>query len=107
MKFAEFNLDARLAAGIQRAGYSQATPIQEQAIPVALSGEDIVGTAQTGTGKTAAFVLPMLHKLLQGPVTKPVPWSLPPPVSWPSKFMTASKCLAPALDCVPSPFMAA
>ncbi|MEX1248511.1 MAG: DEAD/DEAH box helicase [Anaerolineales bacterium] len=67
MKFTEFNLDARLTAGIQRAGYSQPTPIQVQAIPVALSGQDIIGTAQTGTGKTAAFVLPILHKLLKGP----------------------------------------
>src|SRR3990172_3678503 len=67
MKFSEFNLDARLTAGIQRAGYSQPTPIQEQAIPVALHGDDIIGTEQTGTGKTAAFVLPILHKLMNGP----------------------------------------
>jgi ATP-dependent RNA helicase RhlE len=67
MKFTEFKLDARLHAGIQRAGYSQATPIQVQAIPMALAGEDLIGTAQTGTGKTAAFVLPILHKLLKGP----------------------------------------
>ncbi len=67
MKFTEFKLDARLQAGIQRAGYSQATPIQVQAIPMALAGEDLIGTAQTGTGKTAAFVLPILHKLLKGP----------------------------------------
>ena len=67
MKFSEFNLDARLQAGIQRAGYSQPTPIQVQAIPMAMAGEDLIGTAQTGTGKTAAFVLPILHKLLKGP----------------------------------------
>jgi ATP-dependent RNA helicase RhlE len=67
MKFTEFNLDARLQAGIQRAGYTQPTPVQVQAIPVGLSGQDIIGTAQTGTGKTAAFVLPILHKLLRGP----------------------------------------
>ena len=67
MKFTEFKLDARLQAGIQRAGYNQATPIQVQAIPMALAGEDLIGTAQTGTGKTAAFVLPILHKLLKGP----------------------------------------
>lgn len=67
MKFTEFNLDARLTAGIQRAGYSVPTPIQEQAIPVAMHGDDIIGTAQTGTGKTAAFVLPILHKLMKGP----------------------------------------
>lgn len=66
MKFTEFQLDARLQAGIQRAGYTVPTPIQMQAIPVALHGDDIVGTAQTGTGKTAAFVLPILHKLLKG-----------------------------------------
>lgn len=67
MKFTEFNLDSRLSKGIQRAGYTQPTPIQEQAIPVAIDGHDIIGTAQTGTGKTAAFVLPILNKLLNGP----------------------------------------
>ena len=53
--------------GIKKAGYETATPIQEAAIPAALRGRDIIGTAQTGTGKTAAFVLPILHKLLDGP----------------------------------------
>ncbi len=53
--------------GVKRAGYETATPIQEAAIPAALRGRDIIGTAQTGTGKTAAFVLPILHKLLDGP----------------------------------------
>ena len=54
-------------AGITRAGYESPTPIQEAAIPAALRGRDIIGTAQTGTGKTAAFVLPILHKLIDGP----------------------------------------
>ncbi len=54
-------------AGIRRAGYETATPIQEAAIPAALRGRDLIGTAQTGTGKTAAFVLPILNKLLDGP----------------------------------------
>ena len=67
MNFNQFNLDARLQAGIKRAGYSTATPIQTQAIPAALDGKDLIGTAQTGTGKTAAFVLPILHTLLSGP----------------------------------------
>lgn len=67
MKFNEFKLDGRLLAGIQAAGYQEATPIQAQAIPVALQGSDLIGTAQTGTGKTAAFVLPILHKLLVSP----------------------------------------
>src|SRR3990172_9068881 len=53
--------------GIKKAGYDTATPIQEAAIPAALRGRDIIGTAMTGTGKTAAFVLPILHKLLEGP----------------------------------------
>lgn len=52
--------------GIQRAGYEVPTPIQEAAIPAALRGRDLIGTAQTGTGKTAAFVLPILNKLLSG-----------------------------------------
>jgi ATP-dependent RNA helicase RhlE len=53
--------------GIKVAGYEVATPIQEAAIPAALRDRDIIGTAQTGTGKTAAFVLPILNKLLDGP----------------------------------------
>jgi ATP-dependent RNA helicase RhlE len=65
--FTKFKLDARLMTGIKRAGYDSATPIQEAAIPAALAGHDLIGTAQTGTGKTAAFVLPILNKLLDGP----------------------------------------
>ncbi|HLO33861.1 MAG TPA: DEAD/DEAH box helicase [Anaerolineales bacterium] len=67
MNFEQFNLDSRLMSGIRYAGYETATPIQEAAIPAALRGRDIIGTAQTGTGKTAAFVLPILNKLLDGP----------------------------------------
>ena len=67
MNFNQFNLDSRLLAGIKRAGYHTPTPIQTQAIPAALNGHDLIGTAQTGTGKTAAFVLPILHTLLSGP----------------------------------------
>ena len=67
MNFNQFNLDSRLGAGIKRAGYTTPTPIQEKAIPAALDGQDLIGTAQTGTGKTAAFVLPILHTLLSRP----------------------------------------
>ena len=67
MNFNQFNLDSRLNAGIRRAGYQKPTPIQVSAIPLALAGHDLIGTAQTGTGKTAAFVLPILQKLLTGP----------------------------------------
>jgi ATP-dependent RNA helicase RhlE len=66
MDFKQFQLDPRLMQGITKAGYEKATPIQEAAIPAALRGRDIIGTAQTGTGKTAAFVLPILNKLLNG-----------------------------------------
>ena len=66
MNFTQFNLDSRLLVGIENAGYQTPTPIQIQALPVALTGRDLIGAAQTGTGKTAAFVLPILHKLLSG-----------------------------------------
>ena len=67
MLFEQFALDSRLLGGIRKAGYESPTPIQQAAIPAALRGHDLIGTAQTGTGKTAAFVLPILHKLLDGP----------------------------------------
>ena len=67
MGFKTFHLDARLMTNVARAGYTEPTPIQKAAIPVALSGHDLIGTAQTGTGKTAAFVLPILQRLMPGP----------------------------------------
>jgi ATP-dependent RNA helicase RhlE len=67
VNFEQFKLDARLFSGIQRLGFTMPTPIQMKAIPAALAGEDLIGTAMTGTGKTAAFVLPILNKLLTGP----------------------------------------
>jgi len=67
MSFNQFNLDPRLNPAIKRAGFFEPTPIQTSAIPLALAGRDLIGTAQTGTGKTAAFVLPILHKLLKSP----------------------------------------
>lgn len=66
MDFYSFNLDSRLMTGIKRSGYTAPTAIQMAAIPVALTGKDLVGTAQTGTGKTAAFALPILQRLLTG-----------------------------------------
>ena len=67
MSFIQFNLDSRLNTAIKRAGFHKPTPIQTSAIPLALTGHDLIGTAQTGTGKTAAFVLPILQKLLSVP----------------------------------------
>jgi len=66
VNFNQFNLDPRLQASIKRAGYQTPTPIQTKAIPAALAGRDLIGIAQTGTGKTAAFVLPILNKLVNG-----------------------------------------
>ncbi len=67
MNFDQLSLDARVLAGVQAAGYTTPTPIQQQAIPVVLAGQDVLGLAQTGTGKTAAFMLPILHRLSTQP----------------------------------------
>ena len=65
MNFEELNLAPAIVKAVLEQGYTTPTAIQEQAIPVVLEGHDLLGGAQTGTGKTAAFVLPMLHKLSQ------------------------------------------
>ena len=65
MSFASFSLDATLLAGVRAAGYEQPTPIQSQAVPEVLAGRDLLGLARTGSGKTAAFVLPILQRLIQ------------------------------------------
>jgi ATP-dependent RNA helicase RhlE len=64
MNFEAFNFHPLIAAGVAAAGYETPTPIQDRAIPQVLKGRDVMGLAQTGTGKTAAFVLPMLHRLM-------------------------------------------
>lgn len=77
LKFKELDLSPELLAAIERAGFEEATPIQSETIPLALAGKDVIGQAQTGTGKTAAFGLPMLEKIdttkqqLQGLVIAP------------------------------------
>ena len=64
MDFSSFSLDRRILVGVRDCGYSSPTPIQVQAIPPVLSGRDVLGLAQTGTGKTAAFALPLLQGLI-------------------------------------------
>lgn len=64
MSFSQFDFHPGIHAGIRSAGYTNATPIQKKTIPVILAGKDVLGLAQTGTGKTAAFVLPILQHLL-------------------------------------------
>lgn len=77
MKFKELELSPELLIAVERSGFEEATPIQSETIPLALSGRDVIGQAQTGTGKTAAFGLPMLEKIdtssshLQGLVISP------------------------------------
>ena len=63
MTFHEFKLHDDLLAGIDAMNYKQATPVQEQAIPKILDGKDLIACAQTGTGKTAAYLLPLLDKI--------------------------------------------
>lgn len=67
MKFVDFNFDYHLQDGLDSMGFEDATPIQSQAIPFILEGKDLIACAQTGTGKTAAFLLPILHKLSIAP----------------------------------------
>jgi ATP-dependent RNA helicase RhlE len=64
LTFSDFNLDERLLMGLDAIGFSQPTPIQEAAIPLILQERDLIACAQTGTGKTAAFVLPVIHRIL-------------------------------------------
>ena len=69
--FGAFEFDPRIQAGIEAAGFDTPTPIQQQAIPFVLQGRDVLGLAQTGTGKTAAFMLPILQRLTRGPLRRP------------------------------------
>ena len=65
--FADLGLSAAMLASLEAAGYSRPTPIQAQAVPLALKGRDLMGLAQTGTGKTAAFTIPIIERLIGGP----------------------------------------
>jgi len=66
LNFNTFDFNPQISAGVNKAGYESPTPIQSKAIPVILDGRDVLGLAQTGTGKTAAFALPILQKLMKG-----------------------------------------
>ena len=90
MNFKDLSLHANILKAIEEAGYTSPTPIQEQAIPEILKGSDLRASAQTGTGKTAAFILPSLNRLT-------IPSTLPgkgprvlilvPPANWPCKWL--------------------
>ena len=76
MKFNELGLSEKVLKAVEASGYDTPTPIQEQAIPYALEGRDVLGIAQTGTGKTAAFTLPMLSRLEKGRARARMPRTL-------------------------------
>ena len=67
MNFKNLNLHPGIMTGVHELGYTELTPIQIGSIPPILQGRDIIGLAQTGTGKTAAFVLPILQRLMKAP----------------------------------------
>lgn len=66
MNFTDFGFDDSIYEGIEALGFETPTPIQEQAIPIVLKGNDLIASAQTGTGKTAAFLLPIIQKIING-----------------------------------------
>jgi len=76
MQFNELGLSEKVLQAVEASGYTTPTPIQAQAIPQALAGRDVLGIAQTGTGKTAAFTLPMLSRLEQGRARARMPRTL-------------------------------
>ena len=76
MSFSNLGLSPKVESAVEAAGFETPTPIQAQAIPVAVAGRDVLGIAQTGTGKTASFVLPMLTRLERGRARARMPRTL-------------------------------
>ncbi|MCU7906708.1 MAG: ATP-dependent RNA helicase RhlB [Candidatus Thiodiazotropha sp. (ex Epidulcina cf. delphinae)] len=70
IRFADFDLPEQLLSGIEEAGFEYCTPIQAETLPIALAGKDLAGQAQTGTGKTAAFLIAVLHYLMHHPASE-------------------------------------
>ena len=80
-EFQNFALAASLLKNVAELGFTQATPVQAQVIPAALAGGDLLVSSQTGSGKTAAFLLPMIHQLIEdNPNNSPVPGRAQPKV---------------------------
>src|SRR2546423_12772232 len=86
VEFASLGLQPAVMAGIRQAGFTHCTPIQAQTLPIALAGRDVAGQAQTGTGKTAAFLLALYQALLTRPAAaNRSPPSLPAPLLAPTR----------------------
>ena len=104
MSFASLGLSEPILRAVAELGYTQPTPIQTQAIPAVLSGGDLLAGAQTGTGKTAGFTLPILQLLTTNPPLKTplgraarsARWCSRPPASSPPRSRKASRSLRPA-----------
>ena len=79
MKFEDLNLEPEVLQGLDAMNFKEATPVQEATIPVVLDGKDLIACAQTGTGKTAAYILPLLNLLT------------PLPGSWPNRSICSSR----------------
>ena len=71
-KFQELNISEEIIRALNDMGFEEPTPIQAESIPVALAGKDMIGQAQTGTGKTAAYGIPVLEKIMAAPATKDI-----------------------------------
>lgn len=84
MSFQDLGLLDAVVHGVQSLGFSEPTPVQARCIPLILSGRDVIGSAQTGTGKTAAFGLPILTRLKKGVL--PAAWSSNQLGSWPFRW---------------------
>jgi ATP-dependent RNA helicase RhlE len=100
-RFSQLQLAEPLARAVADMGYESMTPIQAQAIPVVLQGRDVMGAAQTGTGKTAAFSLPLLQRMLKHenapprrPATRCARWCCCPRASWPTRSRSRSRLYA-------------
>lgn len=93
MKFTDLNLSEDIQSAVVAAGFEQPSPIQELTIPLALEGKDVIGQAQTGTGKTAAFGLPTLDKIRTEENTIQA-WLLPQHVSWQCNLKKSFSVLA-------------
>ena len=104
MNFDELKLAPAILKAVREQGYETPTAIQAQAIPLVLEGHDLLGGAQTGTGKTAAFTLPLLHRLSMTRSaqnkfggTASAPWCSPPPAN--SQPRSRNRCASTASTC--------